>query len=1040
MALKNGLYDDLLTKDLLAKLSELDADKAPHFSTLDESILPDYLTRYLHQHITHALRGSKSNENQYELANQIIELLDKDKLSHSELVPVEKNLLSAVTNKTEGKPILPEISLSNPALFTGATGTPQLGKELELEFETADRIDFLVSFIKNSGLNLIFASLERFTKRGGKLRVITTTYMGNSDPTAIERLSKLPNTEVKVSYDTKSARLHAKAYFIHRESGLSNAYVGSANLSRAAITAGLEWTVKIPNREFPEMFRRCATEFDSYWESARFQFHREGDLEKFRAACEKEKHFSGNSKPNLTLFDLRPFPHQEEVLNGLEQARSIRKHFRNLVIAATGTGKTMIAAFDYKVLCSESIKPKLLFLAHRKELLEQAQQTFRAVLGDANFGDVLIGGKTPDNHDHLFCSIPSFNTRKLIEQYPSDYWDIVILDEAHHGEATSYRQIFELTPKILLGLTATPERADGIDIGKDFDFPAAADIRLPEALERKLLCPFHYYAVSDNVDYTGIKWARGKYDQTQLGDLLTADDARVGLVINKVIEYLPSPTEIGNFDHEYVKGLGFCVSKAHARFMAKQFNRAGIASASLDSDSPDVDRSELQQQLKDGTLSFIFVVDLFNEGVDIPEVNTILFLRPTESHVVYLQQLGRGLRLANDEKYLTVLDFIGESRKEFRFDLRFKSLLPGKRHDIRKEIEHGFPHLPAGSYIHFEKQARERIFNNIKQTYLNIDLRISEALQPWKGKNPPSFLEFIECSGENALDLLAKNRWSDWKELAGFTCFSDSVSAPLDKNYQAKLSLVNSPNYLKFIREILTASEDKLDSLLSNGLAEVAYQLFYNKKAEAKGFSSLREAYQALIADTRAVDDILQLVEYALSKADALPIPDSRVHSPLELHGVYSRQEILSAFKRSSHSKQHTSQGGVEHLTDQNASLHFITLNKTSGFFTESTSYRDYPLSRTLFHWESPNNTSQETKVGQRYLSQQETDYEVFLFVRLDKKESSSGKITSPYVYLGPSNMIKATGNRPIEMVWELEHPMTEDFFKLSKQASGIQA
>jgi len=507
------------------------------------------------------------------------------------------------------------------------------------------------------------------------------------------------------------------------------------------MTSGLEWTVKLPLAQLPDLFRRCLAEFETYWESPSFKDYHQNDFEYLVEATQREKYPTPNPSTRLTTFKLSPFEHQSIVLDELKEARDERGQFRNLVVAATGTGKTMIAAFDYQRLCKpQKDRPKLLFLAHRKEILDQAKDSFRQVLLDGDFGESLYDGKSPSSYDYLFCSVPSFNSRKLLHTLGPNHWDIVILDEAHHGKASSYQDILhQLKPHILLGLTATPERADGTSIAENFDSPLAAEIRLPDALEKKLLCPFHYYAVSDIVDFSSISWKRGKYDTAELDNILTGNDVRVNLIIKKIIEYLPSPLEDQNFDHENTKALGFCVSKAHAHFMAKRFNQAGIPSIALDSDTPSDARHAARNELETGKINFIFTVDLFNEGIDIPSVNCLLFLRPTESHVVYLQQFGRGLRHSQGKDQVIVLDFIGESRKEFRYDLRLKSLLPGKRHDLKKEIEIGFPHLPAGCSIQFEKTAKKRIIENIKRTYQNPDIRIDEALSQWKGKPAPSF-------------------------------------------------------------------------------------------------------------------------------------------------------------------------------------------------------------------------------------------------------------------------------------------------------------
>ena len=762
--LKRGIYDDLLTAKLRDQLHGLDGSEiVPLFGKIEPSQLPDYLTRFLAARLSEAIRiyGPEDSGRQIELANAVLDSISQhsDELSYLLKEQItrtgEQEVLEELRDKNAPPSLRPLTELSASSLLTGAPGLPQLGREIELELASADRCDMLVAFVKSGGMRLLREPLKKFTGRGGQLRLITTSYMGNSDPAVVEELAALPNTEIRINYDTHTSRLHAKAYFFQRESGLSTAYIGSANLSHAAMTSGLEWTVKCAARELPHLFRRCAAEFSAYWENPSFELYDPTKPERFRDAIRKErKDFGeGNGTP-LVVFDLSPHPFQKEILESLAFARESRSHFRNLVIAATGTGKTMIAAFDYRNQSrKEGQVPKLLFVAHRKEILEQALGSFRQVLKDGNFGGLFVDGLRPHSMDHVFCSIQSFISQRLHEVHGVDAWDYVVIDEAHHAEAKSYDPVIDLLrPGILLGLTATPERTDGSSVAIHFDHPAAAEIRLPDALQDKLLCPFHYFTISDaTADFSRVTWKNGRYDESELSKLLTGNHLRAQLVLDKLCEYLPDPYGSGEFDRKSVRALGFCVSIDHAEFMAEFFQKAGIAAKSLTSRTDSDSRQKLRGELATGRIQLLFVVDVFNEGIDIPEINCVLFLRPTESHIVYLQQLGRGLRKTNEEKILTVLDFVGQCRREFRYDLRFAALLPGKRHRLIDEVLNGFPHLPSGCAISMERQARETILDSIKRTYQNPDLRIRDAFHHWPGEKLPTFAEFIDLTGEDPL-------------------------------------------------------------------------------------------------------------------------------------------------------------------------------------------------------------------------------------------------------------------------------------------------
>jgi superfamily II DNA or RNA helicase len=721
--LKPGLYETVMTQTLRKEL-DANTELQSEIGEIDEAEASNILSKYLLEIIEKKLDQVKVNgiKCQIDLINKIAgSLMDEGAMDEEPLVDDEalqllglieaKNSSQAVNKKAQL--MRPETSVSMSSLFTGAIHEPQLFSELKKEIVSCDTIDLLVSFIKWSGLRLIIDELREFTQKGGKLRIVTTSYMGATDVKAISELAKLKNTEIKISYDTKRTRLHAKTYVFYRDTGFSTAYVGSSNLSHAAMSTGLEWNVKVTAKDLPETIEKINATFESYWNSQDFESYYGGDQRRLEETLHAEKYHDFN-RQTMYLVDIRPYPYQQEILDRLEAERTIRNHYRNLIVAATGTGKTVISALDYKRFCQQNPKGlnRLLFIAHREEILRQSMDCFRNVLRDENFGDLFVGAYQPEQINHLFMSIQTFNSRKFNESTTPDFYDFIIVDEFHHAAAKTYQRLLEhYKPKILLGLTATPERMDGQDILSYFDNRIAAEIRLPEAIDRKLLSPFQYFGVTDTIDLDDLKWSCGGYDSRELSNVYTMNghiaNKRAELIITALLKYVTDINE--------VKGLGFCVSIAHVKFMADFFNEKGIPSIALTGLSSDDERNTAKAKLLKGQIRLIFVVDLYNEGIDIPEINTVLFLRPTQSLTIFLQQLGRGLRLSEDKECLTVLDFIGQANKHYNFEEKFTALLSNTNRSLANELKRDFVNVPKGCYIQLEKKAAQIILNNIAQ-------------------------------------------------------------------------------------------------------------------------------------------------------------------------------------------------------------------------------------------------------------------------------------------------------------------------------------
>lgn len=453
--LKNGLYEEVINKGLGEELDG-SQDKLIKSAPIDKAEAAKILSKYITQVVERGLDNIVDNggdiQSQIELANKIVSTIKAEtRESDFESLSVDKRAeqLLALFDKTnsiyglneKAEIVRPITSIAQSSLFTGAVHEPQMGTELKKEIASCDKIDFLVSFIKWSGLRIIYEDLKTFTTNGGKLRILTTSYMGATDIKSIEMLSQLPNTEIKVSYDTKRTRLHAKTYIFYRDTGFTTAYVGSSNLSNAAMTSGCEWNVKATAQDLPDTIKKICATFESYWNSDEFELYTPEQHNKLRDAIIRERGVD-NGPDVAYFFDVTPYPYQQEILDKIQAERQIRGNFKNLIVAATGTGKTVISAFDYKNFCKKLGRPaNLLFVAHREEILKQSIATFRGILKDNNFGDLFVGNEKPASLNNLFVSIQTFNSRTLTNVTTPDFYDYIIVDEFHHAAAHSYQEL-----------------------------------------------------------------------------------------------------------------------------------------------------------------------------------------------------------------------------------------------------------------------------------------------------------------------------------------------------------------------------------------------------------------------------------------------------------------------------------------------------------------------------------------------------------------------------------------------------------------------
>lgn len=1027
-----GLYESLLTERLNTVLAAR-PDLQPDFSTVDDAEQALTIARHLTPLIERQLKAAGTAEARAELLHNILAVLgDPDALQEVlyQDDPAKMRRLDAVRPLTLGALPLPRPAtpLSDAALMTNARKEPTLAAELRVELASADHVDLLCAFVKWEGVRLLERELTELRERDVPLRVITTTYLGATDARALDRLVDAFGAEVRVNYETDRTRLHAKAWLLRRNTGFHTAYVGSSNLSRAALVDGLEWNVRLSAISTPHLLEKFRATFDSYWENREFELYRPADdSEKLKLALEIA---SGKKKrDSLTILlsglEVTAKPYQAELLEQLDAERVLHDRHRNLIVAATGTGKTVIAALDYRRLVREvhGRDLTLLFVAHRKEILQQSQRMYQEVLTDAGFGELLVDGDQPTRWRHVFASVRSLTADRLSTVEP-DRFDIVVIDEFHHAQAASYRRLLDhIAPMELLGLTATPERGDGIDVRAFFGGRVAAELRLWDALEQNLLCPFHYFGIHDGTDLETLQWKRGRYDPAELSGLYTASDARTRIVLKELRDKVADVGEM--------RALGFCVDIAHAYYMAAKFVEAGIPARAVSGETATEERRAALTALRNREINMLFAVDLFNEGLDIPEVDTVLFLRPTESATVFLQQLGRGLRLTHGKTVLTALDFVGHQRKEFRFDQRFRALTGLGRKQLERQVKEGFPFLPSGSQIVLDEVARDLVLDNVRQQTAPKKAALIAEVRAHPDNRLASYLEE---TGRGLEDILRSDRsWTTLCRDAG------------------KLGEQPGPRESELIKRVKALAHvddrrrsDAYRALLAGGRASasvaehrLAAMLFFSLFPNGGGFDGVTAGLDVLRGEDVA-EEMCQVVDIAFDAAhrSTLAVGDvvpELADVPLALHASYSREEILAALGWVSEKRTPaTMREGVAWCEAVNTDALLITLKKSDTDYSPTTMYRDFALSPVLFHWESQSTTSSESATGQRYIRHRERGSHILLFVR-EAKTNALG--ASPYIFLGAADYVSHEGDRPMAITWRLRRAMPTEVYLAARAA-----
>lgn len=1020
--LKRGLYEVLVTEALEEQLGGLDAALEPNRSALRTPEAADRIALHLARVIERAVKSIAEGERTgagLDLARRLIDLIRELPSAAdfgAERPVAAGDVLESIAGRLpDGRPDLvaaPMIPLLDTTLLTNAPGEPRVGSQILTEIRSADAIDIVMAFIRYSGIDPLLESLRRHRSDGRKLRVLTTTYTGSTEARALDALGGL-GADIRVSYDTSSTRLHAKAWLFHRKSGFSTAYIGSSNLTHSAQISGLEWNVRVSGARNPDVIDKVAAVFESYWHNPDFEVY---DRDAFLARTAAEQR--GGPIIVLSPTELRPEPFQERLLEQIALAR-IQGHHRNLLVSATGTGKTVMAALDYLGLRESLPWARLLFVAHREEILTQTLATFRQALRDPTFGELWVGDHRPKEFNHVFASIQSLNAAGLAH-LDSRHFDVVVVDEFHHAAAQSYRSLLEhVQPVELLGLTATPERSDGLPILDWFDGRIAAELRLWDAIDQQRLSAFAYYGIHDGLDLRELPWRRGRgYDVGGLSNLLTANDAVAKLALKQLVGHVD--------DIRHMRALGFCVSVEHARFMARVFQVSGVAATAIWSDTPEFERRQALLDLAARRINIIFSVDLFNEGIDVPAVDTLLMLRPTDSATLFLQQLGRGLRRSVGKTVCTVLDFVGHHRKEFRFDRRLRALLGGTRRELEEQIAAGFPFLPAGCHMELDRVASQIVLDNVRHAVPSRRAERVEALRSLAaGATSVTLPAFLAETGLELEEVYANNvSWSDLSQEAGLTVQPPGPDERLLRRACGRLLHVDDRERIESYREFLGyAGALNVETLATRQRRLLRMLVGSVVDSAVSSETTLVEGAALLLRHPQVQHELRELLHVLAERIDHVSVPlTTHPEVPLGIHARYTRVEILAAFGIGTTARVAPWQSGVYWANDAQADLFAFTLDKTSGSFSPTTRYRDYAVSRDLIHWESQSVTRAESPTGQRYQHHADQGTSIMLFARRRSDERA-------FYFLGPATYVKHESELPMAITWRLHYPLPGDLF-----------
>ncbi|WP_084380106.1 DEAD/DEAH box helicase [Sutcliffiella cohnii] len=898
---------------------------------------------------------------------------------------------------------------------------------------------FSVAFINFSGLQLLLDPLKEAGERGVKGKVITSTYLNFTEVKALEKIKEFSNIDLKVFNAVTEKGFHTKVYIFEYENEYK-VIIGSANITQSALKSNIEWNVEVVSKEASEFVKEVVKEYNHLWdisEEASEEFLQE--YESFLLSV-KNHSFTAQKVFERGTY-ITPNRMQKRAIESLDRLRAYGEN-RALVIAATGTGKTYMSAFDVK-----SFKPKrLLFIVHREEILKKAKETFETLLPNEKVTFGLLTGNSKDKRaDYIFSTIQTIS--RCYNEFRRDEFDYIIYDEAHHATSPSYQTVMDyFTPKFTLGMTATPERSDSMNVFDLFDNNVAIEVRLHEALEDELIIPFHYFGITDieGIDLSDV-------------DIDNVAEITKRLKVNERVDFIIEKMDFYGHDGQKRKCLGFCASIEHAEFMADEFNKRGYKSICLHGGHSVEQRSHFIQRLEDDEdeLEVIFSVDIFNEGVDIPSVNSVLMLRPTNSPIVFIQQLGRGLRKHGSKEFLTVLDFIGNHSKVFLIAIALNGSRYYDKESLKVAISTGFANIPGATHIQMDEISKERILEQIDRENFNSMKYLREEYFEFKklnqGRIPYYLLDYLKFDGapdpikfidkeRSYLQFVAKVEKDD--KLKGLLLDEQFESALKELSSKLPIKRIYEFVILKFLlsheritlaeakNEILKHVNDVDDDSVKHAF-EVLNQDYYDSgqiRTKLKLISFMGDhafktkEFNRVLSNDDFYKYIKDVIDYGIFRYEKEYKSGNYGVPHLKLYEQYTMMDpaLLSNYR-----KTHSSFRGSGLLANDKEYFLFIDLHKEEDI-KESINYKDKFIDRNTFQWQSQNSTAQSSDRGKNIIFNKDRGINLHLFVR--KYREIDGK-TEPFIYIGKGNTIEYEGEKPITVILQLENEVPANLY-----------